>query len=64
MTSALGLRFDDLAEDAVTFRIEDVEVRVGRLEKLLRAKERAGRPQDVEFLSLYAARLRELAGKP
>jgi hypothetical protein len=64
MTSGLGLRFDDLAEDAVTFRIEDVEVRVGRLEKLLRAKELAGRPKDVEFLRLYAARLRELTGKP
>ena len=62
MTSGLGLRYDDPAEDAVTFRIEDVE-RVGRLEKLLRAKELAGRPKDVEFLRLYAARLRELASK-
>jgi len=64
MLSGLGLRFDDLAEDAVTFRIDDVEVRVGRLEKLLRAKELAGRPKDVEFLRLYAARLREQAGEP
>jgi hypothetical protein len=59
MTSGLALRFEDLARDAVSFRIADVEVRVGRLEKLLRAKELAGRPKDLEFLRLYAARLRE-----
>ena len=64
MTSGSGLDFDDLAADAVTFRLGEVEVRVGRLEKLLRAKERAGRPKDVEFLRLYAARLREQAGEP
>jgi hypothetical protein len=63
MTSGLGLSFDDLAADAVTFRLGEVEVRVGRLEKLLRAKELAGRPKDVEFLRLYAARLREQAGE-
>jgi hypothetical protein len=63
MTSGLGLDFDDLAADAVSFRLGEVEVRVGRLEKLLRAKERAGRPKDVEFLRLYAARLREQAGE-
>ena len=44
--------------------IDDEAVRVGRLEKLLRAKELAGRPKDVEFLRLYAARLRELAAEP
>ena len=63
MLSALGLRFDDLAADAVTFRLGEFEVRVGRLEKLLRAKELAGRPKDVEFLRMYAARLREQAGE-
>lgn len=62
MTSGLGLSFDDLASDAVTFRLGEVEVRVGRLERLLRAKELAGRPRDVEFLRLYAARLREQSG--
>ena len=62
MTSGLGLSFEDLAADAVTFRLGEVEVRVGRLEKLLRAKELAGRPRDVEFLRLYAARLREQSG--
>jgi len=63
MLSGLGLRFEDLDADAVTFRIADVEVRVGRLEKLLRAKELAARPKDIEFLRLYAARLREQAGE-
>jgi hypothetical protein len=64
MTSGLGLRFDDLTSDAVTFRLGDIEVHVGRLEKLLRAKELAARPKDIEFLRLYAARLREQAGQP
>ncbi len=63
MLSGLGLRFDDLAADAVSFRLGEVEVKVGRLEKLLRAKELAGRPKDVEFLRLYAAHLREQAGE-
>jgi hypothetical protein len=63
MLSARGLSFDDLLRDAAIFRVGDVEVRVGRLEKLLRAKELVGRPKDVEFLRLYAARLREQAGE-
>jgi len=63
MLSGLGLRIDDLSSDAVIFRLGEVEVKVGRLEKLLRVKELAGRPEDVEFLRLYAARLRELAGE-
>jgi len=61
MISGSGLRYDDLASDAVTFRLGDVDVRVGRLEKLLRSKELAGRPKDVAFLRLFAARLREEA---
>ena len=63
MLSGSGLRYDDLAGDAVIFRLGDVEVRVGRLEKLLRSKELAGRPKDVAFLRLFAARLREGAGE-
>ncbi|HME70418.1 MAG TPA: hypothetical protein VKM54_11200 [Myxococcota bacterium] len=59
MLSAAGFGYDDLAADAVTFRLGDIEVRVGRLEKLLRSKELAGRPKDVAFLRLFAARLRE-----
>jgi hypothetical protein len=64
MTSGLGLRFDDLRSDAVAFRLGEIEVHVARLEKLLRAKELAARPKDIEFLRLYAARLREQAGEP
>jgi hypothetical protein len=64
MSSGLGLRFDDLRSDAVAFRLGEIEVHVGRLEKLLRAKELAARPKDIEFLRLYAARLREQAGEP
>jgi hypothetical protein len=44
------------ASDAVSFRVGDVEIRVGRLERLLRAKELAGRPKDIEFLRMFAAR--------
>jgi hypothetical protein len=32
-------------------------VRVGALEKLLRSKELSGRPKDVEFLRMFAARM-------
>lgn len=63
MLSAAGFHYDELAADAVTFRLGDVEVRVGRLEKLLRSKELAGRPKDVAFLRLFAARLREGTGE-
>jgi predicted nucleotidyltransferase len=59
MMSVTGFAFDELARDAERFRLGAVEVPVGRLEKLLRAKELAGRPKDREFLRLYAARLRD-----
>jgi hypothetical protein len=58
MLSASGFRYEELADDAEAFRLGDMETRVGRLEKLLHSKERAGRPKDLEFLRLYAARLR------
>lgn len=58
MLSGSGLDYEDLARDAVSFRLGDVDIRVGRLEKLLRSKELAGRPKDVAFLQLFAARLR------
>lgn len=57
MCAVTGFRFEELAADAERFRLGAVEVPVGRLEKLLRAKELAGRPKDREFLRLYAARL-------
>jgi hypothetical protein len=59
MLSMTGFTFDQLMVDAERFRLADVEVPVGRLEKLLRSKELAGRPKDREFLRLFAARLRE-----
>jgi hypothetical protein len=58
MLSITGLRYHELAADPVTFMVARVPVRIGRLEKLLRSKERAGRPKDVEFLRLFAARFR------
>ncbi len=63
MLSGGGFDFDDLASDAVTFRLGEVEVRVGRPDELLRSKELAGRPKDVAFLQMFAARLREEAGE-
>lgn len=62
MLSGGGFDYAGLAADAVRFRLDDVEVRVGALARLLRSKELAGRPKDVEFLRMFAARLREEAG--
>jgi predicted nucleotidyltransferase len=56
MTSMAGFSYDDLAEDATAFRVAGIEVRVGQLEKLLRSKERSGRPKDLEFLRAFEAR--------
>ena len=54
-----GYSFQELASDAVGFRVGDVEVRVGRLGKLLRSKELADRPKDRAFLQLYRAGLED-----
>jgi hypothetical protein len=59
MLSMKGYRFDELAGDSERFRVGGVEIPVGRLEKLLRAKEISDRPKDREFLRLFAARLRD-----
>jgi len=59
MLSLAGFSFDELVADAERFRLGAVEVSVGRLEKLLRSKELAGREKDREFLRLFAARLRD-----
>jgi predicted nucleotidyltransferase len=56
MTSMAGFSYDELLNEATTFRVADVEVRVGQLEKLLRSKERSGRPKDLEFLRAFEAR--------
>lgn len=56
MLSGIGLAWEELSRDAVSFHVGDVDIRVGRLDRLLRAKELAGRPKDLEFLRLYASR--------
>jgi predicted nucleotidyltransferase len=55
-TSIAGFRYADLVSDATSFEVAGTMVRVGRLEKLLRSKERSGRPKDREFLRAFAAR--------
>ena len=59
MTSMAGFSYEDLSADATSFRVSGVEVRVGRLEKLLESKERSGRPKDLEFLRAFEARASE-----
>jgi len=56
MLSGTGLSWTELAPDAASFEIGGATVRVGRLERLLRAKQMAGRPKDLEFLRMFAAR--------
>lgn len=56
MLSGAGLSWPELTSDAASFRLGDLAIRVGRLERLLRAKQLAGRPKDVEFLRMFAAR--------
>jgi hypothetical protein len=56
MTSLTGFTYAELETDAAQFRAGGVDVRVGRLEKLLQSKERSGRPKDLEFLRAYEAR--------
>jgi hypothetical protein len=56
MTSLAGFSYDELEVDATIFRVAGTDVRVGRLEKLLRSKERSGRPKDLEFLRAFEAR--------
>jgi len=55
MTSIAGFSYGALSEDATTFSISGVPVRVGRLEKLLRAKQMSGRPKDLAFLRAFEA---------
>jgi hypothetical protein len=62
MTSMAGFSYEELERDATTFRVAGVLVRVGRLEKLLRSKQRSGRPKDLEFLRAFEARAAEEPG--
>lgn len=54
-----GYAFSDLARDAATFTVQGVPIRVGRLTKLLKSKQVAGRPKDRQFLQRYRGLLRE-----
>ncbi len=56
MTSVSGFSYPELDSDASVFEVAGSRVRVGRLEKLLRAKEASGRPKDIEFLRAFQAR--------
>ncbi len=62
MTSVSGFSYAELEGDATPFRVAGVEVRVGQLEKLLRSKQRSGRPKDLEFLRAFEARASEREG--
>lgn len=59
MLSIAGTSFEELRSDAQRFRISGCEILVGKLERLLRSKEIAGRPKDIEFLRAFAARATE-----
>ncbi len=48
-----GYPFAELANDAATFVVSGVPVKVGRLQKLLRSKRLANRPKDRRFLQRY-----------
>jgi hypothetical protein len=57
MLSIAGFSYEEIAGDAARFNVEGSEVRVGRLQKLLRSKELSGRPKDIEFLRAFSARI-------
>ncbi len=54
-----GYLFAALVRDAVTITIQGTPVKVGRLSKLLRSKQLAGRLKDRQFLKRYQALLVE-----
>ena len=56
MISIAGFTFAELDSDATPFEVGGALVRVGRLDKLLRSKERSGRAKDREFLRAFTAR--------
>jgi hypothetical protein len=55
LLSVSGFSYVELASDAVEFRLADVCVRVGALEKLLLSKQASGRPKDLAFLQAFEA---------
>lgn len=64
MLSLFDFSFAEEWKKAATFEIRGVRVRVGDIDTLLRSKEIAGRPKDVEFLRMHEARFRRLAEAP
>jgi len=54
-----GFSYAELESDAAEFRVADVDVHVGTLEKLLRSKQASGRAKDLEFLRAFAAAAEE-----
>jgi len=56
-----GYAFSELARDAATFTVQGVPVKVGRLTKLVRSKQLAGRAKDRQFLRRYGVLLQETA---
>jgi len=54
-----GYTFSGLANDAASFTVRGIPVRVGRLTKLLRSKQLAGRAKDRAFLRRYESLLKE-----
>ncbi|MBI4356012.1 MAG: hypothetical protein HY597_06170 [Candidatus Omnitrophica bacterium] len=48
-----GYTFEAMIGDAATITVQGVPVKVGRLTKLLRSKQIAGRPKDRQFLRRY-----------
>ncbi len=66
IVDALGalddLEYDDLTSDTVVLEIEDLEVRVLGLERLIEVKEKAGRAKDVAVLPLLHATLARSRG--
>jgi hypothetical protein len=55
--------YDDLIQDTVEMELDDVTIRVLRLERLIQAKEFAGRPKDLAVLPALRAAL-SLSRKP
>jgi hypothetical protein len=56
--------YDDLARHAVQFTIYDHDVRVARLEDVIRSKEAADRPQDRQDVAVLREMLKRQRGRP
>ncbi len=54
-----GFPFSELSRDAMTFTVEDIPIRVGKLAQLIQSKRMAHRPKDRQFLKRYQALLDE-----